>query len=149
MTQSIRRATVHDIDRLVPLFDEYRRFYDKPSDMIVARQFLADRMSRGESVVLVAEDRDGSAMGFVQLFPTFSSIHVAPVYLLSDLFVAPAARRRGFGTLLLKAATETASAGGVVRLELSTAITNVSAQRLYEKLGWKRDDEFYVYVLSL
>ena len=149
MTQNVRRATVDDIDRLVPLFDEYRRFYDKPSDIVVARQFLADRTSRGESVVLVAEDRDGAARGFVQLFPTFSSIHVAPVYLLSDLFVAPAARCRGFGTLLLKAATETASAGGVVRLELSTAITNVSAQRLYEQLGWKRDDEFYVYVLSL
>src|SRR5262245_1579406 len=149
MTISVCRATLDDLDRLVPLFDGYRQFYDKPSDMVVARQFLADRMSRGESVVLVAEDRDGTAIGFVQLFPTFSSILAAPSYLLSDLFVAPAARRRGVGTLLLRAAAETGRAAGAVRLELSTAITNVSAQRLYEALGWKRDDEFYLYGLSL
>jgi len=32
---------------------------------------------------------------------------------------------------------------------LATAITNVPAQRVYEALGWKRDEEFYVYSLSL
>ena len=149
MTDTVRRATLDDLDRLVPLFDGYRQFYDKPSDMVVARQFLADRMSRDESVVLVAEDGDGTVIGFVQLFPTFSSIVAAPIYLLSDLFVVPAARRRGVGTLLLKAATETARAAGAVRVELLTAITNVYAQRLYETLGWKRDNEFYVYGLSL
>jgi ribosomal protein S18 acetylase RimI-like enzyme len=37
---------------------------------------------------------------------------------------------------------------GAVRLEVATAITNVSAQRLYESLGWQRD-EFYQYGLSL
>jgi GNAT superfamily N-acetyltransferase len=149
MTDTVRLATLDDLDQLVPLFDGYRQFYEKPSDMVVARRFLADRMSRDESVVLVAEDRDGTVIGFVQLFRTFSSIVAAPIYLLSDLFVAPAARRRGVGALLLKAATETARARGAVRLELSTAMTNVSAQRLYEALGWKRDEEFSVYGLSL
>lgn len=149
MTQSVHRATLDDLDRLVPLFDGYRRFYDKPSDMVVARQFLAERISRGESIVLIAEDPTGNAIGFAQLFPSFSSVLAAPMYLLSDLFVVPAARRRGVGTLLLKAAAETGRVAGAVRLELSTAITNVSAQRLYETLGWKRDDEFYVYGLSL
>ena len=149
MADTVRRATLDDLDRLVPLFDGYRQFYDKPSDMVVARQFLAQRMSRGESVVLIALDREGAAIGFVQLFPTFSSILAAPICLLSDLFVAPAARRRGVGTLLLKAATETARAGGAVHLELLTAITNVQAQRLYETVGWKRDKDFYVYSLSL
>jgi ribosomal protein S18 acetylase RimI-like enzyme len=56
----------------------------------------------------------------------------------------PEFRRRGVGTLLLKSAIETARATGAVRLELATAITNVSAQRLYELLGWQRD-EFYLY----
>ena len=69
-------------------------------------------------------------------------------YVLSDLFVIPEARRRGVGTRLLKSAVETARAAGAVRVELATAITNVSAQRLYESLGWQRD-EFYQYGLSL
>jgi predicted GNAT family acetyltransferase len=31
---------------------------------------------------------------------------------------------------------------------LQTARTNATAQRLYEKLGWVRDDEFLVYTLD-
>lgn len=109
---------------------------------------MSDRLSRNESVVLIAEDRAGSAVGFIQLYPTFSSILVAPVYLLSDLFVIPEARRRGVGALLLTSAIETARAAGAVWLELATAITNVPAQRLYEALGWQRD-EFHLYGLLL
>lgn len=149
MTNTVRRATLHDLDQLVPLLDGYRQFYGQKPDLIVARQFLADRFARGESVVLIAENREREATGFVQLFPTFSSILAAPIYLLSDLFVTPAARRRGVGTLLLNAAAETARAAGAVRLELATAVTNVAAQRLYEAKGWIRDEEFYVYGLSL
>jgi len=148
MTITIRRATLHDLDQLIPLFDAYRQFYGQQSDLIVARQFLNNRLTRNESVVLVAEDRDGATIGFVQLYPTFSSILAAPMYLLSDLFVVPSARRQGVGTLLLTSAAETARAAGVVRLKLATAVTNAPAQRLYEALGWQRDG-FYQYGLTL
>lgn len=148
MSQIIRQATLHDLDQLVPLFDAYRQFYGQPSDLIVARQFLSDRLVRNESVVLIAEDGAGKAVGFTQLYPTFSSILVAPMYVLSDLFVIPEARRRGAGTLLLRSAAETARTAGAVRLELATATTNAQARRLYEALGWQRD-EFYLYSLSL
>jgi len=149
MTDTVRRATLQDLDRLIPLFDGYHQFYGQKSDLLVARQFLADRLTRGESVILIAEDSHGAAIGFVQLYPTFSSILAAPMYILHDLFVTPGARRRGVGTLLLKAAVETGRAAGAVRLELATAITNVSAQRLYETLGWQRDEGYYQYGFSL
>ncbi|HSF67309.1 MAG TPA: GNAT family N-acetyltransferase [Nitrospiraceae bacterium] len=148
MTDTVRRATVGDLDQLVPLFDGYRQFYGEVSDLLLARQFMADRISRGESVVLIAEDSHGVAIGFAQLFPSFCSVLAAPIYMLNDLFVSPPARRRGVGSLLLKTAAETGRAAGAVRLELSTAITNVPAQRLYKTLGWKRDEEFCVYSLS-
>lgn len=149
MADTVRRATLEDLDRLMALFDAYRQFYGRQSDVFVAKHFLHDRLSRGESIVLIAEDHDGAAIGFVQLYPTFSSVLAAPIYLLSDLFVAPEARRRGVGTLLLKSAAETGRTAGAVRLELATAITNVTAHRLYEALGWKRDEEFYQYGFSL
>jgi GNAT superfamily N-acetyltransferase len=146
---TVRRATLNDLDQLVLLFDAYRQFYGQQSDLTVARWFLSERLSRSESVVLIAEELNASAIGFAQLFPTFSSILAAPISLLHDLFVIPAARRRGVGTLLLNAATDTVRATGAVRLELATAISNTTAQRLYEKLGWKRDEEFHVYGLPL
>jgi ribosomal protein S18 acetylase RimI-like enzyme len=148
MTDTVRRASIQDLDRLVPLLDAYRQFYGQQPDLIIARQFIGDRLTRNESIVLVAENDGGAAVGFVQLYPTFSSILAAPMYVLSDLFVIPEFRRRGVGTLLLQSAMETARAAGVDRLELTTAIANVSAQRLYESLGWQRD-EFYLYGLVL
>src|SRR6185312_16105302 len=144
MTDTVRRASIQDLDRLVPLLDAYRQFYGQQPDLIIARQFLGDRLTRNKSIVLVAENDGGAAVGFVQLYPTFSSILAAPMYVLSDLFVIPEFRRRGVGTLLLASAAEAARTAGAVRLELATAITNISAQRLYEALGWRKDD-FYLY----
>ena len=37
--------------------------------------------------MLIAENDSGAAIGFVQLYPTFSSILATPMYVLSDLFV--------------------------------------------------------------
>lgn len=62
MTVTIRRATLEDLDRLIPLFDAYRQFYGQPSELILALKFLNDRLARNESVVLVAENDDGAAV---------------------------------------------------------------------------------------
>jgi ribosomal protein S18 acetylase RimI-like enzyme len=149
MSISIRRAAPPDLDQLVPLFDGYRQFYGKSSDPTLARRFLGDRLTEKDSLVLIAEEPDRSAIGFAQLYPTFSSVRAARIFILNDLFVLPAARGRGAGSRLLESAAAVARASGAVRLKLSTAITNVSAQRLYEAMGWKRDEEFYEYGLSL
>jgi ribosomal protein S18 acetylase RimI-like enzyme len=151
MNVTINIAAVADVDRVAPLFDAYRQFYGLPSDPPLARQFLADRLSRSESVVLLAgEAPPGSpALGFVQLYPSFSSLRAARVYVLYDLFVAPAAQRGGVGRRLMAAAAEEARRRGAVSLTLSTARTNVAAQRLYESLGWVRDEDFYEYNLHL
>jgi GNAT superfamily N-acetyltransferase len=97
----------------------------------------------------VAETADGEAVGFVQLYPCFSSIRVAPIFILSDLFVAQSARGGGVGRSLMEAAARFARATGAVGLELATARTNAPAQRLYESLGWQRDEAFYQYGLDL
>lgn len=149
MSTTIQRATLQDLDDAAPLFDAYRQFYGRSSDLQLALDFLSARISRSESVVLLARDAEGAALGFVQLFPSFSSVRAAPIFVLNDLFVAPAARRSGVGAQLLRAAAEVARSSGAVRLKLSTAITNPPAQRLYEALGWKRDEDFYEYGLSL
>lgn len=149
MTVSIRQATAADVDLVAPLFDAYRQFYRQPADLPRARRFLAERLPQRQSTVLVAETTDGAAVGFVQLYPCFSSIRAAPVFILSDLFVAPSAREGGVGRLLMEAAAQFARATGAVGLELATAKTNAPAQRLYESLGWQRDEMFYQYGLDL
>lgn len=149
MPVSIREASATDVDRVAPLFDAYRQFYLQAADLPRAHRFLTERLSQRQSTVLVAETANGEAVGFVQLYPCFSSIRAAPLLILSDLFVAPAARGGGVGRLLMETAARMARATGAVGLELATARTNAAAQRLYESLGWQRDEEFYQYTLNL
>lgn len=144
-TVTTRRAALADLDTVAPLFDAYRQFYAQPPDADAARRFIHDRLQRGESTVLLALDATQQAVGFCQLYPLFCSIEAQPMYLLSDLFVVPAARRTGAGRALLLAAERQAREDGKVRLELTTATTNTTAQSAYESLGWQRDDAWHIY----
>ncbi|HEY6618486.1 MAG TPA: GNAT family N-acetyltransferase [Steroidobacteraceae bacterium] len=145
----IRIAGRADVELVAPLFDAYRQFYGRACDLSTATRFLADRLRGDESVVLVASNVSGDALGFAQLFPSFSSVRATRIYVLNDLFVVPQARRQGLGRELLVEAAEIARSRGASRLRLSTAVTNVPAQRLYESLGWIRDNEFCEYNLGL
>ena len=40
MKTTVRQAELEDVDELVPLFDTYRQFYDQPSDLTRARNWL-------------------------------------------------------------------------------------------------------------
>ena len=145
---TVRQATIFDLDLIAPLFDAYRQFYRKPADLALAKRFLAERFEHQESIIFVALE-EGAALGFVQLFPSFSSGSAARILILNDLFVVPGARRAGVGKLLLRAAADYGKAVGAVRLTLSTEVTNESAQALYEAEGWKVQTNFYVYNLTL
>ena len=146
---AVTRATLADLDAAAPLFDAYRVFYGKPSDPALARTFLQERLNNGESVIFLARDADGSALGFMQLYPCFSSVSARRLWILNDLFVSAAARRRGVARALLEQARTHGLQTGVVRLVLQTAQDNAPAQALYESLGWVRQDGMYEYALEL
>ncbi|MEP6634507.1 MAG: GNAT family N-acetyltransferase [Luteimonas sp.] len=148
MTPDIRRATHDDLEDLVPLFDGYRRFYAQPADMPRAREFLADRLQRAESAIFLARI-DGAAVGFTQLYPMFSSVRTARVWVLNDLFVDAVARGCGVARALLSAAAEFARADGAIRLELETTPDNAQAQALYRATGWHLYDETLRFHLPL
>ena len=57
-------------------------------------------------MIFFAEDSKGETLGFVQMFPTFSSIDAHRTWLLGDLFTTPAARGQGVGTLLMNTARD-------------------------------------------
>jgi ribosomal protein S18 acetylase RimI-like enzyme len=145
----VRRATVADVERIAPLFDAYRQFYGQAHDLILAREFLRERLEQDQSVIFLALGRVGSAVGFTQLYPSFSSASAKRIFILNDLFVDPAARRGGVGRALLQAAADFGRSAGAARLTLSTAHTNPSAQSLYEASGWLRDEIFRSYHLAL
>lgn len=147
MSVTIRRAGTPDLDALAPLFDAYRQFYRQPPDLARAHDFLQQRLARGESVVLLAE-RAGIALGFTQLFPMFSSVRTARMWVLNDLYVAGDARRGGVARRLLDAAADFARDDGAARIALETGRENLAARALYRAAGWQEEDSQW-YALEL
>jgi ribosomal protein S18 acetylase RimI-like enzyme len=145
----VRRASLADLEQIAPLFDAYRQFYGQPHDLFLARKFLRERLEQDQSVIFLAIGSDLSPVGFTQLYPSFSSASAQPIFILNDLFVDPGARRSGVGRALLQAAADFGRSAGAVRLTLSTAHTNTSAQLLYQATGWLRDEMFRSYHLAL
>lgn len=139
MSRAVRRIGEHEADLVAPLFDAYRQFYSQPADLPRAREFLHQRLQRGESVVLISE-RNGIAVGFTQLFPMFSSVRASRIWVLNDLYVAADARRGGIARVLLDAAARFARDDGAARIVLETNRDNTAARALYRAAGWMEDD---------
>ena len=149
MSIQISHAGPADIADLAPLFDAYRMFYGQPADPTRASAFVWDRLIQGDSVFLLARGQDGSALGFTQLYPTFSSIACRRAFVLNDLYIVEAARGQGVARALLDAARTHAMGAGAAYISLETAIDNTRAQALYESFGFQRDVQFLTYALSL
>ncbi|QKE64800.1 GNAT family N-acetyltransferase [Aquipseudomonas campi] len=143
------QAGVNDLDELVGLFAGYLEFYEVPRAAGEIAKFIGARLQRDDSTLFIARNEQGVAQGFVQLYPLFSSLSMAPAWLLNDLYVAPSARRQGVAEALMNAARAHGVATGACGLQLETAKTNLGGQALYEKLGYVRDEVFYTYWLSL
>jgi ribosomal protein S18 acetylase RimI-like enzyme len=149
MKLAIKRATVRDAEEVGHLFDLYRQFYGKPPGRAAATAFLRDRLQREESIVFVARDDAGRAVGFAQLYPLFCSVALKRQWLLYDLYVPPEARRAGVARALLERCRELGTETNSHALFLETAHTNTVAQRLYESAGWQREAQFVKYNLWL
>lgn len=145
----VRQATPDDIEPVAHLFDQYRQFYRRTSDLAAARAFIGSRLQNGDSIIFVIQaEPAGALVGFTQLYPLFASLSIGRAFVLNDLFVSPVARGLGLGRHLLERAAEYGRDTGARYLELSTETTNAAAQRLYEKLGWVRETSFYHYSLD-
>ena len=147
---TVMLAGPENADVLAPLFDAYRTFYGQPSDVEGARTYLTERMGRGQSVVFmaVADDRE-TPLGFVQLYPVFSSVRMSGIWILNDLFVAEGHRRSGIGRSLMDAAVSMAHSTGAAAIQLETTKDNSAAQALYESLGWRRVTGYEHYELTM
>ena len=135
-------ATLENVDAVAKLFNLYRQFYQQEDDLLGAKEFIKQRIALNESIVLLAVSPEGVAVGFTQLYPSFSSIAMKPMLHLNDLFVISAKRQSGIGKALIDAACDKAVELGANSLALSTQVNNVSAKSLYESNGFSKVTAF-------
>ncbi len=142
------QATLEHLDDLVPLFDAYRVFYKQSSDTQAARDYLQARLERDECTVFLAYD-EARAVGFTLLYNTFTSVILKPLVILNDLYVIPEARGSRIGERLIERGAAHAKLVGAAFLRLRTAHNNASGQKLYERVGFVRDEVYLTYNLKL
>lgn len=144
----IRKASLQDIIALATLFDAYRVFYEKNSDYDGAVRFLTDRIERNESEIFIAETDTQEIVGFVQLYPLFSSTRMQRLWLLNDLFVLPEFRNKGISIALIEKSKTLCIETNACGLQLETAKTNIIGNNLYPKTGFELDTEHHFYFWS-
>lgn len=138
-----------DLDDLLPLMRAYCDFYRvHPSDeqlLALARALIADPQMEG--VQLLARGAGSVALGFATVFWTWSTLSASRIGVMNDLFVVPQARGLGVGEALIEACVGLCRDRGASSLGWQTARDNHRAQRLYERVGARRE-EWIDYVLE-
>lgn len=146
----IKKAGIEDLKTVSMLFDQYRQFYEQQPDPEKAEEFLSERILKNESVIFIAMDeKTESGTGFVQLYPSFSSVSMKRLWILNDLFVCKEFRRTGTAEALIKETRKFAEQTDAKGLVLETHSENIQAQKLYDKTGFKKDKEHYYYFLGI
>ena len=110
---------------------------------------ISERINNNESTIFLALTENNNPAGFVQLYETFGSLQLGKIIILYDLYVTEECRKHGIGEKLIKISQEYAESISAKSIELSTAKDNLTAQSLYEKIGYIRDNEFYSYSYDL
>jgi ribosomal protein S18 acetylase RimI-like enzyme len=102
-------------------------------------RFLVSQLADPECVVFVAE-RGGEVVGYAYagLEPmSWKDLRAACGY-LHDVFVDERARGAGIGERLVRAACAWLESRGAPRVVLMSAAQNETAQRLFDRLGFRR-----------
>ncbi len=141
---NIRKATILDLDQVSKLFNDYRIWYRKPGDLDGAIAFIRGRLEKDQSVIFVAEESH-NLLGFVQLYPLFSSVRMRPLWLLNDLYVKPEHRNRNIGKRLMDRCKEMCKRSNAAGIMLETEKSNDIGNYLYPKEGFHLETEFNTY----
>ena len=143
----IREAKLSDLENLSDLFNSYRMFYGKKSDLKVANEFLRSRIENKDSKIFVC-DLNNELSGFVQLYPIFSSTRVSKYWLLNDLFVDIKKRGKGYSKLLIERSKELVIESKACGMMLETEKSNDIGNMLYPSTGFKKNklSNFYEWV---
>ena len=145
----IETVSEADLPELLPLMRGYCDFYesDPPDEKLLTMSLALLANPSFEGVQLIARDDGGRAIGFATIFWTWSTNAAARLGTMNDLFVSAHARGSGAAEALIRACVERCRERGAVRLEWQTALDNLRAQAVYERVGGTRE-QWYDYWLA-
>ena len=145
----IEQCTISHLDNFAILFNDYRVHFEQPADLIGSKAFIADRLTKNQAVIFLAIDEESKAlMGFTLLYPMYSSLKAKSTWTLNDMFIAEKFRKFGVATQLLDRVKRFGEETDAQWITLKTGTDNLQAQALYEKFGFRKDEDCYYYYLQ-
>lgn len=132
----IRFATAEDADTLYDFICALAAYEKEPDAVLVDRATLRRQLAQASPPfeALLASD-NGVTLGFALFFHTYSTWRGKRGLWLEDLFVDPAARRRGIGRALFARLAALAIERDCARFEWSVLDWNQLAIDFYRTLG--------------
>jgi len=123
-----------DASDVAHLLDAFNREFDDPTPgpEVLERRLLG-LLNRNDVVVLLVGD---PPVGLALLTLRPNVWYDGPVSVLDELYVVPTMRRRGHGSVLLKATEDAARQRGVALMEIHVDGEDTDARRFYERHGY-------------
>lgn len=140
------KCTEAHLDSLVDVFEEYRQFCGFERCQNETKAFLKKLICTEESTIFIALNAEkDSVMGFVNLYPCYSSLALQRLWILNDLGVSSRYRGKGVSKALIQKVQEFAKDTNAIRIELKTALKNTTARSLYKSMGFAVDSDNVYY----
>tara|TARA_B110000908_G_C9811437_1_gene253075 strand:- start:27 stop:479 length:453 start_codon:yes stop_codon:yes gene_type:complete len=149
MKIKIIEANIEQLDIIMELFNQYMIFYKKPSNETKYKAYLKERIEKNETTIFLALNSENIPLGFVLNYYSFSSVSLGKTITLNDLFVKSEYRKKGIAEKLINKTFDLAKKNGAIRVDLGTAKDNYTAQKLYERIGFVKDEEYFAYSYSI
>lgn len=145
MKRRIIQLTHEHLDSFIDVLVEYREFCGMPARAETCRIFFTNRLLENNAKTFIALSDANEVMGFVNLYPCFSTLALEKIWILNDLAVSSKFQRLGIAGQLIEEAMAFAQGTGAARIELKTQIDNTGAQKLYSHLGFTVDKDHVYY----
>lgn len=142
----IKECELEHVDELVPAFDSYRQRFKQSSNLDGVQAFLQQRVANKDARILIAIE-NMKMTGFALLYPSFSSIGMAPILVLNDFYVFAGNSKRETALALLDGAVELCSENSAIRIEVTTRKENHRLHALYRDYGFEKDYKYDHYFL--
>ena len=148
MINTLLEPQLDDLESLSEIFNTYRVFYHQESDIDLARNFIYERLTQKDSKFFIKKDESNKVIGFIQLYPTFSSVSAGKAWILNDLYVHRENRRQGVAEQLMQQAIEFGKNTNAKYIALETHFDNFPAQTLYKNMGFVEQDKTKLFEFS-
>ena len=136
---SVRVVTPEDYNQWLPLWEGYNAFYGRTGPTALSPEITRMTWSRFfdayEPMHALVAESGGQLLGLTHYLFHRSTISIAPICYLQDLFAAESARGKGIGRALINSVYDQAKLAGANRVYWQTHETNHTAMQLYDKVA--------------